>query len=400
MKKITVLCLLLSMAITTIFAGAALAEEPAKAAETEATETAAVKADADAAEADAETAVAQDFRDYLFEVSDEMSDEEYCKIADKNYRVVRNFQLLFTPDSYKAYIRLHKVNNRENAEKCVEAQDLLVQTRTVADNVWFLWDADNMPSKDGKRPDPETIDAESRLDYAEFIPFVITCLLDDPSSAKGNIILCSGGGFTDRSNGAEAYKTYPIFNDLGYNVFILQRRIAPYPKEDSYMDFQRAIRLVRYYGEQEGWGGMDMIAGVGWSGGTGTLLGCVKSCYGELTPADVYASDYVPDEIDQIRSDMDVVMPIYGVGPTPAENPHAPAYFIASGSEDTAVTPENTENMYNHLIDAGIPAVRYVFEGAQHGFGPGGGDKGGEGSENWPYMADEYMMQYKGHSLQ
>jgi len=54
--------------------------------------------------------------------------------------------------------------------------------------------------------------------------------------------------------------------------------------------------------------------------------------------------------------------------------------------------------MFNNLQGAGIPAVRYVFEGAQHGFGPGGGDKGGVGSEEWPYMADEYMQSYLGHS--
>ena len=339
-----------------------------------------------------------DYKDYLLEVRDDMSDEEYCKTVEKNYRMVKNIQLLFTPESFKEFNQYHRVKSREKAEKCNEAFDLLVQERSVADAVWFLWDADNMPSKDGKRPTPEEIDEKSHLDYAEFIPFVIKFLLDDPSSAKGNIILCSGGGFSDRSNGAEAYKTYPIFNDLGYNVFILQRRIEPYPKEDSYMDMQRAVRFVRYYAEQEGWGGQDMIAGVGWSGGTGTLLGAVKSCYGYLTPADEYASDYIPDELDSVRSDMDVVMPIYGVGPTPSENPHAPAFFIASGSEDTTVPPDITLNMFNNLQGAGIPAVRYVFEGAQHGFGPGGGDKGGVGSEEWPYMADEYMQSYLGHS--
>jgi len=58
---------------------------------------------------------AADFRNYLFELSEDMSDDEYCWTVEKNYRIIKNFQLLFTEDSYKAFNKAHRVNNRGNA---------------------------------------------------------------------------------------------------------------------------------------------------------------------------------------------------------------------------------------------------------------------------------------------
>src|SRR5699024_11688411 len=48
-------------------------------------------------------------------------------------------------------------------------------------------------------------EGESVYDNADFRPFIIPYLLDDPSSAKGTIIVTSGGGNTSRSNPVEAY---------------------------------------------------------------------------------------------------------------------------------------------------------------------------------------------------
>ena len=48
--------------------------------------------------------------------------------------------------------------------------------------------------------------------------------------------MTSGGGNTSRSNPVEAYAVCPEFNKLGYNCFLLQRRVAPYNNDDIVMD--------------------------------------------------------------------------------------------------------------------------------------------------------------------
>ena len=72
------------------------------------------------------------------------------------------------------------------------------------------------------------------------------------------------------------------------------------------MDMQRAIRMIRYYGEKENYGGLDMVATMGWSGGGGTIMGTLQTAYGDISPADLSLTEYVPDEIDAVSSDMDV----------------------------------------------------------------------------------------------
>ena len=372
MKKLVTLILVLAMVLTT-FASAAFAGE--------AEET------------------SSNIRDYLFEVSDDMSDEEFMWTVEKNFRALKAMEMIFTEDSFKAFNRTHRTGSREDMAACNAAIDSLVLQDPIEERIWFLWDFENMPVKDGVAPSPETIDAESELDYAEFVPFLINFLQEDQSNVKGNVILVSGGGYSFRSNAGEAYKTWPIFYDLGYNVYILQRRISPYAGEDTFMDLQRSIRLVRYYGEQNGYGGLDMIGAVGWSGGGGTVMGTVENLYGTLTPADVYDPTYVPDEIDQINSDLNIAMPIYGCGERDGElvqnNPNPPAFYICSGTDDEVISPEGVQKFYDKLVELGIPAQLFLVPGAVHGFGPGGGSKGGEGSENWPYEADALMQSLK-----
>jgi len=184
-------------------------------------------------------------------------------------------------------------------------------------------------------------------------------------------------------------------------VYILQRRISPYTAEDTFMDLQRTIRMVRYFGEKNGYGGLDMIAAVGWSGGGGTVNGTIGNCYGTLTPADVYDPSYIPDEIDLINSDIDVACPVYGVGANTIDlvlqNPNLPAFYLCVGSED-GDGPIHQQALYDKLTEIGVPARIFIVPGGQHGFGPGGGSKGGEGSERWPYEADELMQENRGRS--
>ena len=361
----------------------------------------------------ADEAVEEDYVNYLWEIPEDASEEQYIQLMERNFRIIQEFELLFTPESYKEFANVYKKQYKksksfEDAQKVVEAQANLVQKTTVADGVWFLWGAsaeDNAngyawftgnvgPVVDGEEANltEEALDA-SQIDSFGQAPVLIKALLDDPTQAKGNIVLISGGGFFTRSNAAEGYAAIPCFNDLGYNCFLLQRRVEPFSVDDIGMDMQRAIRLVKYYAEKEGWGGQDMIAAAGFSGGGGTILQAINHDYGDMTPVDEGATSYIPDEIDVINSDLDVAMIAYGSGSTPVteENENLPAFYITHGEEDDTVPPENAHITYESVKDR-VPAMLYMVPGAKHGYGVGQSSNAAEGCKEWPGQADEFMQ--------
>ena len=343
-------------------------------------------------------------------------------MMNRNFRIIQAFELLFTEESYDEYSKVYsrqfkRSQSFEDAQKVVEAQSVLVQHTSIEDGAWFLWGTnaqDNVngyewftgnvgPVVDGEEAEltEEALD-ESHMDGYGQGPVLIKCLLDDPTQAKGNIVLISGGGFIERSNPAEGYAAIPCFNALGYNCFLLQRRVAPFSYEDIAMDMQRAIRLVRYHAEKEGWGGQDMIAAAGFSGGGGTIMAAVRLAYGELTPADEGATSYIPDEIDEVNSDLDVANFAYGVQASllyTEDNPNWPATYITYGNEDTVEgVIEGCTSLYEMIKDA-VPAQIYMVDGAHHGFGVGQSSNVPEACAQWPIQADAFMMDNKGFSV-
>ena len=344
----------------------------------------------------------KDVLEYLWDLSADMSDEDFAKYSLRNYKFVQSIEPLVSPESFhKLYAAsVHAKQKKEGyKEEFIEAQNNLDLSMSVADGVYFLWDPDNMPVGDGEEYTEEELD-KGPLDGYGFIPLLIKCLIDDPTQAKGNIVVVSGGGMSNRSNSGEAYPAIEVFNDLGYNVFVLQRRIRPYSDEDIFMDMQRAIRMVRYYAAKEGWGGQDMIADCGWSGGASTVMGAVNYLYGDLTPTK-YCSTYVEDEIDAVSSDTDVTMPIYGGHLNEdCENPNIPAMYMCAGTEDETGAAGHIQEIFDRLTELGIPARIDLFEGAGHGFGVGqeGALKGTEECALWPGYADEFMQANRGHS--
>ena len=393
MKKIV--CMLAAvMMIVSLFTGmTVMAEEP--------------ETDAQAAE------VVQDITNYLWDIPDDASEEEYIRLMDRNFRIIQAFELLFTEDSYEAYSKVYarqfkRTKSYEDAQKVVEAQSLLVQKTSITDGAWFLWGTNEEDNANGyawftgnvgpvvageeEALTEEALDASAIDGYGQG-PVLIKCLLDDPTQAKGNIVLISGGGFGTRSNPAEGYAAIPCFNGLGYNCFLLQRRVAPYSVADIAMDMQRSIRLVKYYGEQEGWGGMDMIAAAGFSGGGGTIMAAVSSAYGDMTPADEGAASYVPDEIDAVNSDLDVALIAYGAAGSgyPEENPNWPATYITYGKNDSEGIQEGCEALFAQL-DGVVPAQIYAIDDVGHGFGVGQASTVPETVALWPLQADEFMQ--------
>ena len=340
----------------------------------------------------------KDYLEYLYKLTDDLSDEEFEKLALRNFKFLQSIELIFEEESYQDIFKAntHLKQHKEGArQEFLDAQENLKMKVSVADGVIFLWDKDNIPHIEGENFTEEKLDA-APLDGPDFIPLLVKCLIDNPSEAKGNIIFISGGAGGNRANNAEAYPAIPIFNDLGYNVFVLQYRVTPYSINDTFMDQQRAIRLVRYYAEKEGWGGQDMIAGASWGAG---VSGPIMYGYGYLTPADTFAPEYVPDEIDAINSDWDAALSIYGVGITKnCENPNIPAIYMCIGTEDPSYPMMLAQ--YKEVASRNVPTALHIIEGAGHGFGVGQ-----EGAANavpecteWPYEADQFMMVNRGHA--
>lgn len=352
--------------------------------------------------------VEQDLAEYLWEIPEDATVEEKARLELRNASLITAMEPIFEEESYSAYSKavtsLKSKKMEDRLAKALEARANLVQSSSVADGVYFLWnDFDSMPIADGESYTEEQLDAASLLGYG-YTTVMVKYLLDDPTTAKGNIVVVSGGAMKGRSNGSEGYPAVEVFNELGYNCFLVQRRVEPYSTMDIYMDYQRAVRTVRYYAALEGWGGQDMIAGLGWSGGGATILGAIRSCYGALTPA-AYDSDYIPDEIDAVSSDLDAALIIYGAynheggGLLDTINSNLPAFYINHGTADATIPYENAQELYDLVVARNVPAQLTLIEGANHGYGVGTvGTDLPEGCSTWMAEADAFMQANLGHS--
>ena len=277
----------------------------------------------------------------------------------------------------------------ETVLKNIEAlRHQLIQIKPFADCAWYIWGEDMATYQ----TEDKLAFTNTHFDNSDFKPFLVPYLQPDQSTVKGNVILVSGGGFESRANDTEAYLCQPLFYEKDYNVFILQRRVAPYAAEDSYLDLQRAIRYLRYNAEKYGIAKLDNLTAVGYSGGAMTIQGAVNNLYGDIQPT-VYDAGYVADAVDAMNADLTVQGIIYGpdlAGTAVTENPNYPATFIAAGADDNLMGMiPNSFKLYSAIKDEkGVSAEFHVFAFNGHGFGPG---NKGTGSVYWVDMIDPFI---------
>ena len=273
-----------------------------------------------------------------------------------------------------------------------EEREKLVQIKSYEDNVWFIWGED---IANATNPDASKFLNTSEDGY-DFLPFLLPYLLEDQSQVKGNLIIVSGGGYASRANEGEGYPTAKVMNDLGYNCFVLQRRVSPYSAADTWLDLQRSIRYLRFNTEELGLGASDCIAAVGFSGGSATVLGTVANLYGEVQPT-IYDSSYTPDEVDAVNSDLTVAIPIYGpnyamnfgeeYSGLVTDNSNIPAMLIMVGQNDNTGATDDCLTLFSSVKDK-TDVEMHIFALNGHGFGPG---KAGTNSEKWPELAASFM---------
>ena len=302
-----------------------------------------------------------------------------------NYRFLRNLPTAFD-DSDSSFSMYYKVGEnllsykgkklnagqKEQLKEIVSLRENLRQIAPWESTIWYLWDQDLPMAEETE----SLVFDRTTFDNEEFVPFLVPYLQADQNKAMGNIIVISGGGYSERANLAEGYIVARGYVERGYNAFVLQRRVAAYGYEDIWMDLQRAIRYLRYYGEEKGLGALDMIAACGFSGGGATVMGVVQYLYGDIQPT-IYDADYTPDAVDAMSADLDAALVIYGpwakigTGETftgiDTDNPNLPPFFFAVGTKDSTGAYQDTLTLANSLVGKAEQEL-HVFAGAIHGF--------------------------------
>lgn len=291
-----------------------------------------------------------------------LAEMDLCKVALNN-------GAMYTWESFEPFLDTVFLNWRatsmatdEGIAALREARASLVEAHPREEVIWELW-GQQIPQEDTSGYSFYLLQ-----DVDSYRPVINAFLLENQAEVKGNIIICPGGGFTQRSVDSGGYCVAKHMNALGYNCFLLQYRVQPYDRVDSYLDLQRAIRCIKYHAQEKQIGAIDRLAAIGFSAGGFVVSETVGQFYGDTLPTAVYP-DYVCDEIDRVNADVSAIGLIYGVECDPlvsGGNPKLPPVFMAVGSTDSMWS--DVVSAYGALHDL-TPCELHVYEGVPHAFG-------------------------------
>ena len=323
-------------------------------------------------------------------------------------RYISNFPTAYTKESFDAYMTMAapilfltmggNVFPQEmqglvyGLAGAREALELAPNVSDPEDTIWYIWGEDI-----AAEPEAGSYDYYGTWDNAGFKPFLVPCMLENQNEVKGNIILISGGGFEQRANRWEAYPAAGRFNDLGYNCFILQRRVAPSKPIDAGLDLQRAIRYLKYYAKEYGIAKIENLAAAGYSGGGSTITYQVEQLYGDIQSTAIYP-DYQCDEVDAVNADLEAMIMVYSAMPLETENPNIPDAFVVVGIQDEYGLEQKSIEALSCYEAHDIRYEAHFFSDAGHGFGQGFGlnataytDENVENVKVWPSLADQFL---------
>ena len=212
-----------------------------------------------------------------------------------------------------------------------------------------------------------------------------------PSKEDANgvamVIFC-GGGYGAVCIASEGRPMQQFLNDNGIAVFMVSYRCSPFNHPIPLWDAQRALRIVRSRAQEFGVDA-NKIGAMGFSAG-GHEASTLSVHYDE-------PFGYQPiDAIDQVSARPDFSCLIYPVismrpaythggscrnllGANPAEalraklsndeqvDQQTPPAFLAHGTADNAVKPENSKRYHEACIKNGVPTKLVLVEGGMHG---------------------------------
>lgn len=231
---------------------------------------------------------------------------------------------------------------------------------------------------------------------------------DEQNSEKPFILCISGGGYQCVCSVSEAFPAAARFNQLGYNVFVLNYRVrdgneALFPKPLD--DLAAALKFIIKNKKMFGLYNTEYVVN-GFSAGAimTALFGTEKFGYVKyglpkplalfpIYPALGTTSEYMMDENSrqQIREYMfgadydEKVADAYNVPENVTEE--YPSCYVVHAKDDPVVSYKNAVKLYEILQARNIHAKLELVEFGGHGWGNGDGS----GAAGWPDRASHYL---------
>lgn len=242
------------------------------------------------------------------------------------------------------------------------------------------------------------------------IPSTLTRHVRPDSIVRPAVLVIPGGGYHFVCESTEGSPIANRFDELGYQTFVLDYRVAPdNPWPATFDDAVRAMRLIRGHGTE--WGANpDAIAVCGFSAG-GHLAASLATIAPGLSTA------RAGDAFDDVRATPDAMVLCYPVilsGPkghagsrfnllgtqSPSAEQDAlfslerhvaddtPPAFLWTTVEDTVVPMENSIAFFRAMRERGRVAELHIFPHGQHGMQLGYGRRD---IAQWPALADAFL---------
>lgn len=230
---------------------------------------------------------------------------------------------------------------------------------------------------------------------------------------KPYIVLCSGGGYSCVCHHVEAYPTAMHFIEAGYQVFAMTYRVRMAGSLPAALeDVAAAIRYIKAHEKEFGLNG-DAYAIGGYSAGGNLItnwgVGAIGyRAYGIAKPVamfPIYAAVKIDFDEESAEKDPEYlaflksmlgneisaeVIAKYTVLKN-IDGEYPPCYLVC-GKDDEVVSCSNSEEMYEKLVECGVPAVLEEVEHAPHGFGDGAGFE----VDGWPERAIRFLEEQVG----
>lgn len=242
---------------------------------------------------------------------------------------------------------------------------------------------------------PETLHergdhSPKRADRARLNISVPGLTIVQPDNPNGTaVIICPGGAYWRQVFDKEGIEIADALREWGYTAFILKYRLpTEWSSEAPLIDALRALRLVRARADDFGVQA-DRIGIMGFSAG-GHLSG--------LAAVHFNHPSFLPEDELPVSSRPDFACLCYAVSTMTQSFGHhlsiknllcdspalsaqklysiefhvtdqTPPTFLAQGSDDTTVVPENSIMFYRALLEHGVPAEMHIYANVAHGFG-------------------------------
>lgn len=220
----------------------------------------------------------------------------------------------------------------------------------------------------------------------------LTVFLPPKKIANGSaVIICPGGGYWVVAAKHEGSDVAKKFTEMGVTVFVLKYRIPNSlwmlnPEIGPLQDAQQAIKTVRDNAIK--WNiNPNKIGIMGFSAG-GHLAATAGTQFNNSYIANKSNTKLRPDFMILIYPVISFLPQIGHLGsaqqllgktPTPEKinqysnetqvTTQTPPTFLVHASDDDAVSPKNSIEFYNALINHKIPAELHIYQNGGHGFG-------------------------------